>query len=1065
MPQRRVFVCDSFAVLQDALVTAVTSVQDADPLAPATVIASSAPLALRLRRAIARVGSGRFGLRVCTLTDFARDIAEDLLLQAARRPLPSLAAPLLIKRFLAEDETDNYFAPLALLPGFPHSVLATLTDLRQAGVSPQLFQTFLDRAPQGEISRQKLASLCSLYEWYLRFLTERGLYDDNTIVERAIEALQSEALLSPLFVYGFHDFTPLQRRLIAAAVADRDALVFFPWRPGNAYECATPTLTWFTNIGFQTVPLEGGHKNEGNLARLQTGLFEERPPARTAMLNKGDQSVLFLSAPGKNQEAREIGRVIFHLVQTQGVRFHEIGIFLREPGTYGPLFVDTFQGLGIPTFLHGGLSLIRTQAGQRFLLLCQVLLEDYTRSRIIEFIRGAELPLSALLGEQAAAARFTQWELFSVQAGIVKGAQAWRDRLARLMRDQPDDEGDETKLIERQALQALISFMDGFLAASEQRPQSNSWRGWTDFVLRLMSVYVSPTEHTGEVEEVLLGLTELDLLDGAISFAEWTRNATSALTSATVSVGALDKKGVFIGDLLAARGLQFRAVIIPGLVEGSFPRMVRQDPLLLDQERQYLSEFSSHELRQRRHLSETEQFLFVLAVQSAREWVVFSYPYAEHGGDLPRTPSFFLLRAIEALSGTPTSFEDLREWERRASLLPAVLGPPSEAVDLIEYHLLSAAHAVASGDSTSLGYLPICSPFFSAAFHATRQRWDVERLTAFDGMIEDEVVKEKLQQTLFPAGLRLSASALETYARCPFRYFLSTVLGLNQFEEPEQILTLRPRERGALLHEILHDFFTRAREVGKLSFTSENKPALQRLLRTVTEEHFHKFATSGATGFPLLWEIEQERLRERLSAFLERECETGGEFLPTAFEVHFGASAPEGKDENSLLLFPDGPVRLHLFDGEEVALRGRIDRIDLSPDQRRARIVDYKTGKPIRGRFAGGTALQLPLYLYAAHALWPEKTWESAAYLYVDRERKVDSPVFTAANWESSFATLNEVVTKLLHSLRIGCFTMTPEACFPCPFPLICGGVAARRAARKQHDPRLEALHWVRAVE
>jgi ATP-dependent helicase/DNAse subunit B len=972
---------------------------------------------------------------------------------------------LLINRFLAEDETVHYFAPLAPLPGFPHSVLATLTDLRHAGVSPQLFRIFLDRAPQGEISRQKLASLCSLYERYLRFLMEQGFYDANIIMERAIEALQSEALRSPLFVYGFHDFTPLQRRFIAAAVAERDALVFFPWRPGNAYECATPTLTWLTNMGFQTASLEGGHKKEENLARLQTRLFEERSPAQAAAPNKADPSVLFLSAPGKSQEAREIGRVVFQLVQTHGVRFHEIGIFLREPGTYGPLFVDTFQGLGIPTFLHGGLSLIRTQAGQRFLLLCQVLLEDYARSRVIEFIRAAEPPFSALLGEQAAAARLTHWELCSVQAGIVKGAQAWRDRLARLMTDQPDDEDEETDLTDRRALQALIAFMDGFLAASEQRPQFDSWRGWTDYILRLMNAYIAPTEHTGEVEEVLLGLTELDLLEGATSFAEWTRNATTALTSATVSVGALDKEGVFIGDLLAARGLQFRAVIIPGLMEGSFPRMTRQDPLLLDQERQYLSEFSSHELRQRRHLSETEQFLFVLAVQSAREWVVFSYPYAEHGGDLPRTPSFFLLRALEALSGAPASFADLRDWERRAPLLPAVLGPPGEAVDLIEYHLLSAAHAVASIDSTSLGYLPIRSPFFSSAFHATRQRWEVERLTAFDGMIEDEVVKEKLQQTLFPAGFRLSASALETYARCPFRYFLSAVLGLNQFAEPEQMLTLQPRERGALLHEILRDFFTRACKVEKLSVTRENRTALQHVLRTVTEEHFHKFAGSGATGFPLLWEIEQERLRERLSAFLERECETRGEFLPTAFEVHFGASAPEGENENSLLLFPDGPVRLRLFDGEEVTLRGRIDRIDLSPDQRRARIVDYKTGKPIRGRFAGGTALQLPLYLYAAHALWPEKTWESAAYLYIGGERKAESPLFTMANWESSFATLQAVVTKLLHSLRIGCFTMTPETCFPCPFPLICGGAAARRAARNRHDPRLEAFRWVRAVE
>jgi RecB family exonuclease len=423
------------------------------------------------------------------------------------------------------------------------------------------------------------------------------------------------------------------------------------------------------------------------------------------------------------------------------------------------------------------------------------------------------------------------------------------------------------------------------------------------------------------------------------------------------------------------------------------------------------------------------------------------------------------LRAIEALSGTPASFADLQEWEQSRPLFPTVLGPVHEALDLVEYHLLSAAHAVVSGDAESLGYLPTFSPFFSSAFHATRQRWHLARLTAFDGMIEDEAVRGKLYASLFPAGISLSASTLEMYARCPFRYFLSTVLGLNEVEEPEQILTLQPRDRGALLHRILHDFFTCAREVGLSSFTREKKTALQRLLQKVTEEHFHKFAQRGATGFPLLWEIEQERMRERLAVFLEHECNADGAFLPTAFEVRFGGSTPEGGGESSLALFPDGSVRLPLCDGEEIALRGRIDRIDLSPDQRRARIIDYKTGKPIRGCFAKGTALQLPLYLYAARALWPEKIWEAAAYVYVDRERTVESPLFTAANWEASLATLQEIVTKLVHSLRTGCFTMTPEACFPCPFPLICGGLAVRRAAYKQQDSRLDALHFVRAVE
>jgi ATP-dependent helicase/DNAse subunit B len=198
---------------------------------------------------------------------------------------------------------------------------------------------------------------------------------------------------------------------------------------------------------------------------------------------------------------------------------------------------------------------------------------------------------------------------------------------------------------------------------------------------------------------------------------------------------------------------------------------------------------------------------------------------------------------------------------------------------------------------------------------------------------------------------------------------------------------------------------------------------------------------------------------------LERECEADAAFLPTAFEVQFGADAAEIDRRDLSPLFPGGLVRFRLTTGEEILLRGRIDRIDLAPDQRHARIVDYKTGKPLRGRFAGGTALQLPLYLYAARALWPEKQWESAAYAYVDRKRRVEAPVFTQENWAACETTLREVVTKLTQSLQAGCFAAAPDECYPCPFPLICRGHAGPQAARKQQDPRLELLRQVRGVE
>src|SRR5438046_8632444 len=102
MPQQRLFVSDSLAVLQDAFVTAVQALKTADPLAPLTVLAPSNLLALRLRRAVAWAGHGHFALRSFTLGDFPREVAEDTLAHTGSQPFPPLAAPPLVKTVLSE---------------------------------------------------------------------------------------------------------------------------------------------------------------------------------------------------------------------------------------------------------------------------------------------------------------------------------------------------------------------------------------------------------------------------------------------------------------------------------------------------------------------------------------------------------------------------------------------------------------------------------------------------------------------------------------------------------------------------------------------------------------------------------------------------------------------------------------------------------------------------------------------------------------------------------------------------------------------------------------------------
>src|SRR5262249_26294197 len=240
---------------------------------------------------------------------------------------------------------------------------------------------------------------------------------------------------------------------------------------------------------------------ETALLRVQRHVFEDRPPHLSTAAARSDHSVTLVAAPTESREAREVARVIVELVQNHGLRFDEIAVLLRDPVTYGPLLSDTLLGLGIPCVVDRGLALLRTQAGQSLHLLCQVLMGDYTRSQVLEFLGVAAPPFTALLGELGEYARPAQWEAYSLEAGIVRGAKECHERLSRLVTDREQNLPDGEKAEDVYVLRSFAEFMQGFLAAGENLPRLDNWQGWAEQTLRLLRAYVTPTVYTAEVEQ------------------------------------------------------------------------------------------------------------------------------------------------------------------------------------------------------------------------------------------------------------------------------------------------------------------------------------------------------------------------------------------------------------------------------------------------------------------------------------------------------------------------------------------------------------------------------------
>ena len=186
-----------------------------------------------------------------------------------------------------------------------------------------------------------------------------------------------------------------------------------------------------------------------------------------------------------------------------------------------------------------------------------------------------------------------------------------------------------------------------------------------------------------------------------------------------------------------------------------------------------------------------------------------------------------------------------------------------------------------------------------------------------------------------------SASALETYAGCGFRFLIGHALALEELETPAAGYDVA--QQGRMLHEILEKVYRQA------SDPADTESVLQ-VLPHVAQEVFA--AAPAKFGFrPLLiWDKQQAELLERLAETVRNLADEEAGFRPTYFEKRFGAPPLAVETSAGTILF-----------------RGLIDRVDVNA-QGDLNVIDYKTGvSQLDVRALGeGIVLQLALYALAA---------------------------------------------------------------------------------------------------
>lgn len=251
------------------------------------------------------------------------------------------------------------------------------------------------------------------------------------------------------------------------------------------------------------------------------------------------------------------------------------------------------------------------------------------------------------------------------------------------------------------------------------------------------------------------------------------------------------------------------------------------------------------------------------------------------------------------------------------------------------------------------------------------RNWRRREITPHDGLVRTDhpLLLAILERTQ-------SASSLKLLLRSPLGFVWRYGMRLKTPESGSDPLVLDALGMGELVHMTLDQALQTLESAGGLAQADEGEIAAA--VRDAAEQVASVWEGERAVPPALIW----RRTLDDARLLASRALTHGDDDLPGSrsySEVAFGGAEPKSAadspwDPTIPVQIPDAGFRI----------AGYIDRLDLSGDCKRARVRDYKTGRPPKKpiNLDGGRELQRCLYAFAVKALLGADVSISASLLY-----------------------------------------------------------------------------------
>ncbi|MFH0962670.1 MAG: PD-(D/E)XK nuclease family protein [Planctomycetota bacterium] len=884
-----------------------------------------------------------------TFPALARRLVET---RSPLQPIPRETQAVVLQTLL-ETRCPPAFQGQAAFPGFRRELAAFLREVKEAGLSPGDFRARVDsRLPREDaVARERLLACAQIFADYRGELESLRYLDHEDVLARAARIARSDPDLfrdvDMLVVDSFSDYTPLQMDLLSLLIERAGGvLVTCPGddreRLRSHFERADATRRRLRSLGLREEILSANHRSESDdLALVERVAF--RPP--TSPASPSGEAVTFLEAADRTDEVEEVSRRIRLLVDEGGRAYRDIGIIVRSNAPYRALIEEIFAEQEIPVLFRTGRPLALCPFVRSALALARSLAEDPPGEELLTLARSACFGVDADAADRLTCAylsshrqpRSEHWTEIVAEVDDPKLTEFWQ-RIETARKDFASAAGAPAMC--RALQRALSSFgrWDDLFGpdAAMSKPRLVEEGAAVRAVWRLLDdmadVYARTGRSVADADAFVASLEEL-------------------LAQGSAPAPAVVRDAVYVLDVHEARQWELPVVFVLGLVETEFPPTSRENLFLADSQRARLDDPAhAGRLALRKDREIEERMLFYVAVTRAREKLCLCWPRFDDEGNV-NLRSFFLDDVVGAFTEKQRT---RRTVTRELSRLVAGAETLATRRDLLRYtcfHLrrMFAAASPVDGDG-ALAWALAARLARDGGFAAVLR----SALAAPEAVLAP-LSQERLEKAIRTLQPRYSASALGSFAQCPYQHFAAQILKLREIDDPRE-KGLDPQVAGEVVHKVLERhlrdpakqiplLLARALrdKLGDIPLGPDAMRARRDILRMLREFDSHEEAYRRSHGL-----------------------------TPHEFERRFGPDCAGASPA----------LRIQTARGE-IDLAGKIDRIDRSPSGDLF-IIDYKYSRELKAprleADGEADALQLAVYLLYAEVAMKARTIGAQLY-------------------------------------------------------------------------------------